>query len=161
MQCRFCDFISGPPQKVREHCIGRKSQKVTLAKPQFYLILSPTNLLKSLKMSNSKDIDLPTCQDCHFSTCQTILELNILPTLKRHPKCPIQPNCQEAIKKIVDIFQHAKTFHQWEVYCKLCTFKSLQKLTPRIVRKHLDCFKCYKTFNSLKHTQMWENPQSE
>ena len=122
---------------------------------------SPTNLLKSLKMSNSKDIDLPTCQDCHFSTCQTILELNILPTLKRHRKCSIQANCQEAIKKIVDIFQHAKTFHQWEVYCKLCTFKSLQKLTPRIVRKHLDCFKCYKTCNCLKLTQMWENPQSK
>ena len=103
-------------------------------------------------MSSSKDIE---CQNCNF-TCENPLELNIH-SLRRHRKCSIQPNCQATgsshasiNEEIEDIFQHAKSFHQWEVYCKLCTFKSLQKLIPHIVLKHLACFKCYKTFENLK-----------
>ena len=140
---------------------GRKSQKVTLANPQLYLILRPTNLLKSLKMSNSKDIDLPTCQDCHFSTCQTILELNILPTLKRHPKCPIQPNCQEAIKKIVDIFQHAKNLSSMGSLLQVVHFQIFAKTHSSHCSKAPGLFQVLQTFNSLKNTQMWENTQSE
>ena len=107
-------------------------------------------MLKSLKMSNSKDIDLPTCQDCHFSTCQTILELNILPTLKRHPKCPIQPNCQEAIKKIVDIFQHAKNLSSMGSLLQVVHFQIFAKTHSSHCSKAPGLFQVLQNMQLLK-----------